>query len=158
MPPPRLDLSNPHIEDSPKHIRVYFGGQLIVDTKKSKFMYVTTCLSYKILQKVTATHTDPPYACSWDGYSPSYYFSNSDVPQQYLKRHGDGTVPGSTLFDIVVNSGTAPKAAIQYEANSSSPLAGLTKIAFKSMDAWFEEDEQIYGGPKNPYHVRCQRL
>jgi uncharacterized protein (DUF427 family) len=41
MPPPKLDVLNPHIEDSPKRIRVYFGGQLIVDTKKSKFMYVS---------------------------------------------------------------------------------------------------------------------
>ena len=91
---------------------------------------------------------------SWDSYSPSYFFANSDVPQKYLKRHGDGTVPGTTIYDIVVDRGTAPQAATQYDPNGSSLLAGLTKITYSAVDAWFEEDEKMFGHPKNPYHVR----
>ena len=33
----------------------------------------------------------------------------------------------------------------------SGPLEGLVRFDFKSMDAWFEEDEQIYVHPKDPY-------
>ena len=33
----------------------------------------------------------------------------------------------------------------------SGPLAGFVRFDFKSMDAWFEEDEQIYVHPKDPY-------
>lgn len=33
----------------------------------------------------------------------------------------------------------------------------MTKIKYKDMDAWFEEDEKIFGHPKNPYHV-CYSL
>lgn len=32
-------------------------------------------------------------------------------------------------------------------------LAGLFKVKFASADAWFEEDERIYGHPKDPYKV-----
>jgi len=31
------------------------------------------------------------------------------------------------------------------------PLEGLVRFEFKAMDAWFEEDQQIYDHPKNPY-------
>jgi uncharacterized protein (DUF427 family) len=31
-------------------------------------------------------------------------------------------------------------------------LAGLVKLEWAAMDAWFEEEEQVYSGPRNPYH------
>lgn len=31
------------------------------------------------------------------------------------------------------------------------PLEGLVRLEFGAMDAWFEEDQQIYDGVKNPY-------
>lgn len=34
-------------------------------------------------------------------------------------------------------------------------LTGLLSIEFGSMDAWFEEDEQIFVHPKDPYKVRA---
>lgn len=34
-------------------------------------------------------------------------------------------------------------------------LAGLVSIDFGAMDAWFEEDEQIFVHPKDPYKVSC---
>ncbi len=33
-------------------------------------------------------------------------------------------------------------------------LAGLLKITFGAMDVWFEEDEQVFVHPKDPYKVR----
>jgi len=32
-------------------------------------------------------------------------------------------------------------------------VAGLVKIESKAMDAWFEEDEQVWNHPKDPYKV-----
>ena len=82
---------------------------------------------------------------SWDKPYPSYYFLNADVPQRFLKKHGSGTVPGSTVYDVIVENGLAPAAAIQYDPNSSSPLSGLTKITQSAMDVWLEEDEKVLG-------------
>lgn len=91
---------------------------------------------------------------SWDKPYPSYYILNADVPQRFLKKYGSGTVPRSTVYDVIVENGLAPAAAIQYDPNSSSPLSGLTKITQSAMDVWLEEDEKVLGHPKDPYHVR----
>lgn len=37
-------------------------------------------------------------------------------------------------------------------------LEGLVNIEFGAADAWFEEDEQIFVHPKDPYKVRTQCL
>ena len=36
-------------------------------------------------------------------------------------------------------------------------LDGLIQLEFSEMDAWFEEDEQIFVHPKDPYKVRYRR-
>lgn len=56
------------------------------------------------------------------------------------------------LYDIVVGDRRAEAAATIY---SEEELDGLIQIEFSVMDAWFEEDEQIYVHPKDPYKV-CQ--
>ena len=35
---------------------------------------------------------------------------------------------------------------------SKGPLAGLVRLDPGAMDAWFEEDQEIFSHPKNPYH------
>lgn len=32
-------------------------------------------------------------------------------------------------------------------------LAGLATVKFSDMDAWFEEDEEVFIHPKDPYKV-----
>ena len=35
---------------------------------------------------------------------------------------------------------------------------GYVTVAWDAVDAWFEEDEEIFGHPRNPYHrVDCLR-
>lgn len=55
-------------------------------------------------------------------------------------------------YDVVVGEKMAKRAVIKY-LNSAGDLAGLSKIEFSLMDAWFEEDEQIFVHPKDPYKV-----
>ena len=34
----------------------------------------------------------------------------------------------------------------------------LSRVDWDSVDAWFEEDEEVHGHPRNPYHrVDCLR-
>jgi hypothetical protein len=37
--------------------------------------------------------------------------------------------------------------------HKTGPLSGLATLEFDTMDAWFEEDEQIFIHPKDPYKV-----
>lgn len=37
--------------------------------------------------------------------------------------------------------------------HKTGPLSGLATLKFDAMDAWFEEDEEIFIHPKDPYKV-----
>lgn len=50
-----------------------------------------------------------------------------------------------------MGSRKAEAAATEY---LDGDLKGLITISFSSMDAWFEEDEQVFVHPKDPYKVR----
>ncbi|KAG7089449.1 hypothetical protein E1B28_011134 [Marasmius oreades] len=80
----------------------------------------------------------------WEhAYYPVFYFPKDEVLQKYLKSGSDGT------YDIVVGSKTARGAVKAFKDDSK--LAGLLRVDFKAMDAWFEEDEQVFVHPKDPY-------
>ncbi|KAI9057264.1 DUF427-domain-containing protein [Trametes sanguinea] len=111
----------PHIETSPKRVRVFFGGEYIVDTTDALLVWIKP-------------------------YYPYYFFKAKDVPQKYLvdairtqKHH---------IYDIVVGDKRAEAAATLYQYDE---LDGLFQIEFSAMDAWFEEDEEIFVHPKDPY-------
>lgn len=86
----------------------------------------------------------------WPNY-PLYYFDSQDVPDKYLKPSKQRSADGEAdLFDVVTNAKVAEGVAFRY---TSGKRAGLTKIVSKAMDAWFEEDEEIFVHPKDPYKV-----
>ncbi|TFK60985.1 DUF427-domain-containing protein [Pluteus cervinus] len=118
MPP---FFSLPHIEDSPKHIRVLLGGKYVIDTKQAKLVW---------------EHT----------YYPVYFFRQTDIEKEYLDFKSD--VGDSAVYDVVVGQKRAKEAAKSY---SMGQLAGLIKLDFGAMDSWFEEDEEIFIHPKDPY-------
>ncbi|KAI0051217.1 DUF427-domain-containing protein [Auriscalpium vulgare] len=119
----------PHVgynEPSHKRVRVVFGGEFIVDTTRARLVW---------------EHT----------YYPTYYFLHSDVPNKLLQASSSLPRPpesGTEVCDLVHNGQRAPKAAILHRMG---PLAGLVKIIFDKADAWFEEEEEIFVHPKDPY-------
>lgn len=54
------------------------------------------------------------------------------------------------VYDVVVGEKVARGAATEFK---DGPLNGLTKIIFGAMDGWFEEDEEIFVHPRDPYKV-----
>jgi hypothetical protein len=46
-----------------------------------------------------------------------------------------------------------PSAVTSFELDAAGALKGLVKLEFSAMDAWFEEDEEIFVHPKDPYKV-----
>jgi len=119
-----MPLPFPHtgyIERAQRRVRVLFNGQYIVDTQKASLVWEIQ-------------------------YYPSYYFDPPDVPERFLRNPKEGDT--STTYDIVVGERTA-KAAVTF--HNAGNLKGLVKIAFKQMDTWLEEDEEIYIHPRDPY-------
>lgn len=55
------------------------------------------------------------------------------------------------MYDIVVGDRRAKGAMTKYSGDG--PLSGLLTITFGALDAWFEEDEEVFVHPKDPYKV-----
>ncbi|EPQ54382.1 hypothetical protein GLOTRDRAFT_130731 [Gloeophyllum trabeum ATCC 11539] len=81
---------------------------------------------------------------------PVYYFVASDIPKEFLQEKA-----GTNTYDVVVEGRRAEGAATQF---TQGDLKGLIKLAASAMDAWFEEDKQFTGHPKDPYKVRIDVL
>ena len=114
------------IESGTKRVRVYVGGELVADT----------------IQPVLV----------WEvPYYPTYYFPVSDVRTELLQPE-DGVDHSPSRGDghrFSVNG--RPHAALRYEDSPIEELRDLVRFDWHSMDAWFEEDEQVVSHPRDPY-------
>jgi uncharacterized protein (DUF427 family) len=90
-------------------------------------------------------------------HAPVYYFPRADVRMDLLERTDHATVCSvkgdASYWNIVAGKKTAENAAWSYE----SPISGAEKIAgyiafyFKTMDHWYEDDDEIFIHPKDPF-------
>ncbi|KAJ7285139.1 DUF427-domain-containing protein [Mycena rebaudengoi] len=123
MAPP---FTESHIEDSPRRIRVLFGGKFVVDTVKAKLV--------------------------WENkFYPIYFFPQSELPPEFIElasKHPDGDT-----YDLLVGTTKAVGAVTVYSDPTHQHLNGLLQdqLQLRAADAWFEEDEQIFIHPKDPY-------
>jgi uncharacterized protein (DUF427 family) len=88
-------------------------------------------------------------------YYPAYYFPVGDVRTDLLT--ATGTVVHSPsrgegeLYDLAVGGREVPEAAWRFRESPMEALRGLIRFDWGAMDAWFEEDEQVYTHPRSPY-------
>ena len=121
---------------SNKRVRVMFGGELIVDTEDA--LYV------------------------WEApYYPHYYLPIDDVADGVLEpspttKHSPSR-GDATSFHVRAGSRRAPDAAWTYPDSPIEELRGRVRFEFDAMDAWFEEDEEIFVHPRSP-NTRIQIL
>ena len=87
---------------------------------------------------------------SWvHSYYPNYYFPSFDSPYITSPKEVDGD---KLVYTINVPSHQSKPAALT--RYTKGKLADLSTIEFSAMDAWFEEDEEIFIHPKDPYKVK----
>jgi len=88
-----------HIEDGPKRVHTYFGGELIADTKRLKLVW------------------EVPY---W----PAYYFPRQDVRTELLtpNKHTQHSPSGGDAHNFTVKGGDreVEDAASHYRSHRSS--------------------------------------
>ncbi|HTE86810.1 MAG TPA: DUF427 domain-containing protein [Dehalococcoidia bacterium] len=121
-------------EESPRRIRTLLGATVVADSQRMRLLH-------------------PP-----GGRPPFYYFPESDIRTDLLKPSGHAEThadlgPGS-YWDVSASGKTAEHAAKAYRQPPAvlSDLAGFVTFDWNSMDAWFEEDEEIFVHPRDPYH------
>jgi uncharacterized protein (DUF427 family) len=132
---PKMIAATGHIEPVPRRIRAVFGGETVVDT------------------------TNALYVWEWP-YYPQYYFPLADlkpgvlVDEQHSQKLHFGTARRHTLQ---VGETSRAGAARVYTDDALAGLANTVRFEWEALDAWFEEDEQVFVHPRNPY-VRVDAL
>ena len=118
-----------HIELSPRRVRTYFGGKLIADSERALLVYETK-------------------------RPPAYWFPIADVRMEYLNQKDASNGSNEALrWQVRVDERVSENAARAY-AKPAGDLAALDDhltFYWDEMDAWFEEDEEVFVHPRDPY-------
>jgi uncharacterized protein (DUF427 family) len=127
---PRTTPTSVRIEPAAKRIRTYLGGVPIADT-------VRPLLVWEI------------------PYYPTYYFPSADVRTDLLEPDG-GVEQSPSLgegrtFTVSTGVTQAPEAALRYEDSPIEQLREMIRFEWDAMDAWFEEDEEVFTHARDPY-------
>jgi uncharacterized protein (DUF427 family) len=115
-----------HVAPVPRRIRAYLGGRCVLDTRRARYVWEW-----------------PPY--------PQYYVPLDDVAPGLLTDEGvdEDRVPGrARRHGIATRAVERPSAAWVHR---DGDLAGHVRFEWSALDAWFEEDEQVFVHPRSPY-------
>jgi uncharacterized protein (DUF427 family) len=118
-------------EPTQRRLRVMFGGITIADSRDARLMIETRRL-------------------------PVYYFPAKDVrldlleSTEFKSQHaGKGE---AHFYSVKVNDRVAQKAAWRYPQPERADLEDYLAFYWDKMDAWFEEDDEVFVHPRDPYH------
>jgi uncharacterized protein (DUF427 family) len=118
-----------YVEPTPRWIRVEFGGDIVADSKKALL--------------------------AWEGGGPRlhYYFPREDVRREYLQDTGRSG-NGRQTWHVQVGDQVAENAAWSYREAHEGLEDIESYIAFRwdKMDHWYEEEEEVFVHPRDPYH------
>ena len=87
-------------------------------------------------------------------YYPTYYFPVEDVRLDLLEADGGAHSPSrgdAQSFALVSGERRVPGAALRYPDSPIEELRDLVRLEWSALDAWFEEDEEVFVHPRSPY-------
>jgi uncharacterized protein (DUF427 family) len=117
------------VEPVPRRIRGHLNNVCVFDTTQAIYVW-----------------DSPRY--------PYYQVPADDVRLELLTddgtshRHRLGT---SSVHTLTVGDTTRPGGARRYGADADPAVAGTVRFEWSALDSWFEEDEEVYVHPRNPY-------
>ena len=118
-----------HVEPVPRRIRAYLNGEKVLDTTGARYVWELP-------------------------YYPQYYIPVSDVRRDLLVPEGQAQQTGRGVAEVHglrVGDVHHPRAAKLITESAIGGLPGTVRFDWGALDAWFEEDEQVFVHPRNPY-------
>ena len=119
-------------ERSPRRVRVRFNGAIVADSTNAHLLFETRHL-------------------------PVYYFPLADLRREAMTPTAHQTFcpykGDASYWTVTVGDKTAENAAWSYRAPFDEVAAIKDFVAFywNKMDAWYEEDDEIFVHPRDPY-------
>jgi uncharacterized protein (DUF427 family) len=132
---PRMIAETDHAEPAPRRVRATLGGELIFDSTRARYVW------------------------EWP-YYPQYYIPVEDVDRRFLvdedheQRLRQGT---ARRHGLRAGDEDRPGAVRVFGEEAIAGVAGTARFDWAALDAWYEEDEQVFVHPRNPY-VRVDAL
>jgi uncharacterized protein (DUF427 family) len=122
-----------YMEPCLKWLRVEVGGETIADSRRTLLVFES-------------------------GHQPVYYFPSEDVRADFLEpsdRHTRCPKKGEASYHTIRAGGTVVENGAWYypePLESAAPIKGLIAFYWDRMDHWFEESEEVFVHPRDPYH------
>jgi len=123
------------VEHNSKWIRGVIDGTTVVDSTETRYVWEIP-------------------------YYPAWYVPLDDVDGELLANGGAVRSPSrgeGTRYDLVVGDRTIPDAAWRHLESPVEELRGLVRFEWDAMDAWFEENTEVFVHPRSP-EVRVDAL
>jgi uncharacterized protein (DUF427 family) len=93
-----------------------------------------------------------------EGHLPVYYLPVEDVRADLLEPSARRTTCGrkgeATYLSLRVGDRVVPDAAWRYEhpIEACPDISGYLAFYWKALDSWWEEDDEVFEHPRDPYH------
>lgn len=115
-------MPEPRMETCAKRVRVMLGGKVIADSRRALLVW-----------------EKPHY--------PTYYFPLADVGPEVLVE----TTRREGRIRYTVRAGELEVPDAAYADTTQEALREAVAFVWNEMDHWFEEDEEVYVHPRDPY-------
>jgi uncharacterized protein (DUF427 family) len=115
------------VETSPRWVRGYVKGKLIVDSKRVHVVY-------------------------GERRTPLYYFPRADVRMDLLDE--SRTDNGVQYWTLRLGDHRVDDIAWSHAVDSAEfePLRDLIALEWRKVESWYEEDDEVFVHPRDPYH------
>jgi uncharacterized protein (DUF427 family) len=122
-----------YFEPSPRRVRGLLGGETVVDSRRVMLLHET-------------------------GHQPVWYFPAEDLRQDLLEptdRRTNCPLKGNARYWTVRAGGKVAENAVwgyPEPIDGAPDISGYRAFYFGRLDAWCEEDEEVFVHPRDPYH------
>ncbi|WP_029431849.1 DUF427 domain-containing protein [Blastococcus sp. URHD0036] len=123
---PEMIVPVGHSVPVPRRIRAVLANRVVLDSTRARYGWEM-----------------PPY--------PQFHVPREDVdPAVLVDEEVDENRPlgGARRYGLRVGDDVRPAAGWCY---TDGPLAGCLRFEWSALDAWFEEDEEVFVHPRSPY-------
>ena len=124
-----------HVEPVPRRVRAELAGKVVLDTTRAVYLW------------------------EWPFY-PQFLIPADDVdPDALIDEQRTHRLSRGTVASVGLRVGGTERSAAgrRYVESSIEELVGKIRFDWDALDAWYEEDEQVFVHPRNPY-VRVDAL